>query len=45
MRAQRSSVDMHQPPRQQQRVLIGMEEVPLNTEELYYNQLRLPGRL
>ena len=33
------SDDTDQPPRQQQCVRIGTEDVPLDTEELYYNQL------
>ena len=38
-RAEQFSDDTDQPPRQQQCVRIGTEEVPLETEELYYNQL------
>ena len=38
-RAEQFSDDTDQPPRQQQCVRIGTEEVPLDTEELYYNQL------
>ena len=38
-RAEQLSDDTDQPPRQQQCVRIGTEEVPLDTEELYYNQL------
>ena len=38
-RAEQLSDDTDQPPRQQQCVRIGTEEVPLETEELYYNQL------
>ena len=38
-RAEQFSDDTDQPPRQQQCVRIGTEDVPLDTEELYYNQL------
>ncbi len=46
-RAAEAEDDTDQPPRQQQRteaafVRIGTEEVPLDTEEPYYNQLRWP---
>ena len=38
-RAEQFGDDTDQPPRQQQCVRIGTEDVPLDTEELYYNQL------
>ena len=38
-RAEQFSDDTDQPPRQQQCIRIGTEDVPLDTEELYYNQL------
>ena len=39
VRAAQLSDDTDQLPRQQQRVRIGTEEVPLGAEELYCNQL------